>query len=68
MEAPFPSSCACALKEQKIFWREFLLGFQIHLDVKRESGKLSPFFQDLFDLGESSFDLFIPRHRTLSCG
>jgi len=67
MEAPFVSSCLCALKERKVFRRELLLGFQIHLDVKRGLGKLSPFVQDLFEFRESSIDLFIPRQDFFSC-
>jgi hypothetical protein len=61
MEAPFASSCLCALKERKVFRRELPLSFQIHLDVKRWLGTLSPFVQKLFEFRESSIDLFIPR-------
>ena len=55
------SSCLCALKERKVFRRELLVGFQIHLDAKRGLGTLSPFVQDLFEFREPSIDLFILR-------
>ena len=49
------ASCLCALKERKVFRRELLLGFQIHLNVKRGLGTLSPFVQDLFGVSRVVF-------------
>jgi hypothetical protein len=61
MEALFVSRCLSARQEWKVFRRELPLGLQIHLNIKLRLGALSPFVQELFDFGESSCDLFIPR-------